>query len=107
MPEKKEAKLNGHRVPLLVAIVSAILGSTGGPLLLVKLGVNPYREDAYTSTMAASDAEKDTLRMNNMQKEIDTLFLHVYHHPDATGRFESRLSTLEAQVAVVLGRLDL
>ena len=35
---------------LAVAIVSALLGGAGGPLLLVKFGYDPFRPDPFTGT---------------------------------------------------------
>jgi hypothetical protein len=91
--------LNGSRNAIVVAVVSAILGSTGGPFLLVKLGVNPYREDAYTSSMADQHEEVDGRRFEALER-------HVRNHPSETGKFENRIATLEAQNALILIQLD-
>jgi hypothetical protein len=96
--ESKGGVLNGHRNTVVAAIVSAVLGATGGPILLVKLGVNPYRQDAYTSTMADEHRENDERRFQALEN-------HVANHPDITNKFERRISTLEAQSVIIISQL--
>lgn len=76
---KVGGKLNGHRTPLVVAIVSAILGSTGAPFILVKLGINPFRPGAYTVAMAEAREELVDLK-------ISALEAHVENHGDKEWR---------------------
>lgn len=72
-------KLNGHRNAVVVAVVSAILGSTGAPFILVKLGVNPFRPGAYTNAMAEA-------RQNIVDHRFAALEAHVSDHGDEEWR---------------------
>ena len=98
MAETKGGVLNGHRNAVVAAVVSVILGSTGGPFLLVKLGVNPYRNDAYTATQAAEHQVNDERRFAALEE-------HMRSHPDKAGQFERRIATLEAQNTIIISQL--
>ena len=89
--------LNGQRNVLLVAVVSAILGSTGGPFILVKLGINPYRQDAYTSTEAREHRASDERRFTALEG-------HVLIHPDIALR--DQMSALMANQAGNSAKLE-
>lgn len=75
-----------------VAILSAILGSTGGPLLVSNvLGFNPYRPDPFT----AQDGRIHDSRIQRLEE-------HVKNHPDQTKQFERRIIELEIRLQVII-----
>lgn len=82
----KNGQLSGRNA-LLIAIASAIVGGTGGPLLLVKLGgPSVFRPDPFTN----ADAQI-------LESRITALERHVNYHPDAELR--SAISKLSAESA--------
>ena len=91
MPEKK----NGPRVnPLALAVVSAVLGGTGGPFLLVKLGgPSVMAPDRYTGTQALA-----------LEERVAALEAHVEDHPDVQLRAD--IATLTAEIAGVKAAQD-
>jgi len=99
MAEEGKGILNGSRNAVVAAVLSAILGSTGGPFLVVKLGVNPYRADAYTSTQATQHMVEDERRFNALER-------HVYDDEIAMRQSSTRIATLEAQNELILIQLN-
>jgi hypothetical protein len=94
----KGGGLNGHRNAVVAAVVSAILGSTGGPFLLVKFfDVNPYRQDAYTATMAKAHRAND-------ERRFAALEAHVTNHPDRELR--EAISEVRAHLAAQQATLE-
>lgn len=69
--EEKKGFLGDTRNAALVAIVSAILGSTGAPFILVKFGINPYRPNAYTADMAKARQSIVDLRLDSLEAHHD------------------------------------
>lgn len=80
--------LNGKHA-FIVALVSAIIGGAGGPLLLVQLGGDSlFRQDPFTGEEG---------------KQLKTqLEYHFRNHPDITNEFDTRITTLEAQNAIII-----
>lgn len=110
--DKTGSKLNGSRNAVVAAVVSAILGSTGGPYLLVKFfDVNPYRQDAYTATQAKAQQRENELRFASLER-------HIRDHPDVELRaaiIDLKTATAEVRAEVkqvvrnqdrILDRLD-
>jgi hypothetical protein len=84
-------KLNGNRA-LVVAILSGILGGTGGPWLLVRLGGDTIlRPDPFTGSQGKVLAYR-----------VEELERHVENHPDRVGLFERRITTIETQNAIIM-----
>ena len=82
--------LNG-RSGLILAIIGAIVGGTGGPFLAVKFGGNVFRPEPFTQSDAAL-----------LETRIERCEAHMSNHPDQTGRFDARLTGLEVQTAIIL-----
>ena len=76
---------------IVVAIVSAILGSTGGPFVLTKFGINPYRTDPATGT-----------EIRLLEEKVGRLENHVNYHPDATLRFDTRITVVETNQQIII-----
>lgn len=87
--DETKVKSNGlsTKHTLVVAIVSAVLGSTGGPYLLDRLlGFNPYRADPFTGTEAALLASR-----------LERIEDHVENHPDVELR--ASIALIRADIA--------
>lgn len=87
-------KKNGlsSRQAFVVAILSAFLGSAGGPVLLSNLfNFNPYRTDPFTG------AEGKIL-----ERRLASLESHMKNHPDQQGQFDRRITTLEVKLDVLI-----
>ena len=82
---------NGFRNSILVAVASAIVGGTGGPVLLLKLNPSALRPDPYTGTQGLV-----------LETRIEALEYHTRNHPDAAGQFDRRITTLEANQNIIL-----
>ena len=80
-----------RRNALVVAVLSAILGSTGGPFVLTKFGVNPYRVDPATGT-----------EVRLLQDKVKRLQNHVDFHPDVVNKFETRITAVETNQLVII-----
>ena len=89
---------NGNKWnPIVVAVLSAVLGSGGGIALVfnTSAGQSLVRPDPFTGTEAAQlDA-----RLQHVEREMDT---HVRRHPDAVNQFDRRITTLEVQYANII-----
>ena len=94
--------LNG-RSALIVAIVGAIFGSISGPVLLVKFGGDSVvAPDRFTGTQGQLlEARITTLETGHAALRSNQV-RHFSEHPDQTGRFDARLTALEAQLAIML-----
>ena len=80
------------RSAFLVATLGAIFGGFSGPLLLVKFGGDSVvRPDPFTGAEGKI-----------FERRISRLEDHVRNHPDQTGRFDARLTALEAQIDIML-----
>ena len=91
---KKGNGLNG-RSAFFVATLGAIFGGFSGPLLLVKFGGDSVvRPDPFTGAQGQAH-----------ERRIAALESHVTNHPDQTGRFDARLTALEAQNSIMLSTL--
>ena len=87
--------LNG-RSAFFVATLGAIFGGFSGPLLLVKFGGDSVvRPDPFTGTQG-----------QQIEKRVTALESHVDNHPDQTGRFDARLTALEAQFTIILNNQE-
>lgn len=92
--DKLDGKLS-PRSTVLVAIVSSILGATGGHFLMVRFAPDSLRPDPFTGAQGRS-----------LERRLEKLERHVEYHPDLTNRFDARISTLEAQNKLILLQLD-
>ena len=89
---------NGKLTPrstLFVAIVSSIVGATGGPYLMVRIAPDALRPDPFTGEQGRA-----------LTHRLERVERHVDNHPDAAQRFDARISTLEAQNRLILMQLD-
>lgn len=90
---KGERHVLTGRNALVVALVSALVGGAGGPLLLVKFGgPNIFRQDPYTQSMAEADRKV-------LESRVATLERHVNYHPDTELRAAINELTAEAAAA--------
>lgn len=94
MPGPKTSELK-PRHALIVAIISAVVGSAGGPFVLVKLGVNPYRHDPATGT-----------EVKLLENRLSAVEGHVKNHPDEKGDFDARIYENRAEIKVINSQLD-
>jgi len=93
MPGDSKNVLSG-RTALIVAALSAIVGSTGGPFLLVKFGgPNLFAPDRYTGAQGLA-----------MERRVAALENHLNDHPDAQLRAE--IAALRAELAANTARQD-
>lgn len=87
-------KKNGlsSRQAFVVAIVSAFLGSAGGPVLLSNVfDWNPYRSDPFTGTEGKL-----------LERRLASLERHTNNHPDQTLQFDRRIVALEVRLQVII-----
>lgn len=89
----KNGKRNGlsYRQTFVVATISAVLSGSALPWLLSSIGVNPYRPAAFTS----HDGKV-------LERRIESLEAHLTNHPDQTGQFDRRITTLEVKLDVLI-----
>lgn len=86
--KQNSGMLNGKRA-FILALVSAIVGGAGGPLLLVKLnGPSVFRPDAFTGSQGAA-----------LEKQLE---YHIKNHPDALHNFDRRITKLETQNEIII-----
>ena len=99
MDDKKvqNGKGNGKYSPLLVAVISAVLGSGGGIALVFNTpaGQSLVRPDPFTGTEARALSAK----IAHVESEWDQ---HVRNHPDVINHFDRRITTLEVQYANII-----
>lgn len=93
MESTKNGKLS-TRQTFMIAVLSAVLGSTGGNYLLSRVFPDAIRPDPFTGTEARV-----------LEHKVQNLEWHVQNHPHDTGRFENRIATLEAQNTLILQEL--
>ena len=94
----KEVSERGNKwTALVVAVVGAALGSSGGIAIYLRSpdAKEAVAPDRFTGTQAAALVE----RLNHVDQLIDT---HLESHPDAINQFDRRIATLEAQYAIIL-----
>jgi hypothetical protein len=98
----ENGRSNEHKYnPVVIAIVSAMLGSGGGVALVFNtpLGQQIARPDPFTGTQATS------LRLQ-VENIDDRLTNHLRAHPDEVNQFDRRIVTLEVQYAnIISGQL--
>ena len=93
---------NGHKFnPIVVAVVSAMLGSGGGVALVFNtpLGQQIARPDPFTGTQAG----QLEARLQHVEGEMDA---HIRQHPDAVNQFDRRITTLEVQYNGIIQYLE-
>jgi len=91
-------KSYGHKWnPVLIAIVSSILGSGGGIFVVLStpVGQSVAAPDRFTGTEAAALKS----RINHIESGMDN---HIRAHPDLLNKYDGRLSSLEAQYTLIL-----
>ena len=91
-------KSNGYKYnPIVVAIVSAVIGSGGGLALVfnTSAGQSLVRPDPFTGT----EASQLEARIKHLETEIN---IHVRQHPDTVNQFDRRITTLEVQYANII-----
>ena len=83
--------------PILIAIVSSILGSGGGIFVVLSTPAGQYvaAPDRFTGTEAAALKA----RINHIESSIDS---HVRSHPDLLNKYDRRIASLEAQYTLIL-----
>ena len=79
----EDKKTNGKWTPVLIAVISAALGSSGGIALVFNtpFGEGLARPDPWTATQADARYKQTNARLNNLEG-------HVRSHPDAELRAE-------------------
>jgi len=77
-----------------IAILSAVLGSTGGNYFLTRVFPDTIRPDPFTGSEGRIQ-----------DRRIEQIEYHVRNHPDAAGKFETRIATLEAQNTIIITEL--
>lgn len=90
--------INGKLTPrstVLVAIVSSILGATGGPYLLVRVAPDALRPDPFTGQQGAAL----TARVAHLEDEMNS---HLTRHPDLVNQFDRRITRLETQYEQII-----
>lgn len=88
---KKNGTLSGKQA-FVVAIISAFLGSAGGPVLLSNVfDWNPYRSDPFTGTEGKL-----------LERRLASLERHTNNHPDQTLQFDRRIVALEVRLQVII-----
>lgn len=95
--DKETVKPNGlsSKHTMAVVALSSILGATGAPVLLVSLGgPSLLRPDPFTGAQGAVH-----------ERRIEQLEWHLKNHPDQSGKFETRIATLEAQNTIIISEL--
>ena len=87
-----ERVANGKWTPILIAVISAALGSSGGIALVFNtpFGEGLARPDPWTATQADARYKQTNARLNNLE-------YHVKEHPDAELR--RVISDLRAEMA--------
>jgi hypothetical protein len=83
--------------PLIIAVLGAFLGSTG--TIAIYLGTPLGQEMARPDPFTGSQAARLEARLDEIDRDIH---FHLEQHPDATGQFDRRIATLEAQYAIIL-----
>jgi len=94
----QNSERNGNKWnPIVVAVLSAVLGSGGGIALVfnTSAGQSLVRPDPFTGTQAA---QLDS-RLKHVEREIDT---HIRLHPDSVNQYDRRITTLEVQYANII-----
>ena len=87
--------LNG-RTAFYVAIISAVLCSISGPILLVKFGGDSMvAPDRFTGTQADALIK----RVDHIEENIDS---HRNNHPDKMNQYDRRIAVLESQYSTIL-----
>jgi len=95
-------KRDGHKWnPVLIAVISSIIGSGGGVALVFNtpFGQSFARPDPYTGTQAASLIRRFDMVESSMNK-------HIREHPDLSNRYDRRIATLEAQYEIIIKNQD-
>ncbi len=88
---KKNGVLSNKQA-FMVAVISAFLGSAGGPVVLSNLlGWNPYRSDPFTGTEGKL-----------LERRLTSLEKHIDNHPDETKQFDRRIIELEIRLQVII-----
>lgn len=83
---------------LIVAVIVGVLGATGGPLMVVKLGgPSIYRQDPFTGTEANELKEEVKDLRSYVQGHLDT-------HPDR--RLELEITRINGKLDAIMYRLD-
>lgn len=94
----QNGKRNGHTWnPVVVGVVSAILGS-GGAISLVfgtPVGQQIARPDPFTGKQGAALIE----RVSHLERDADN---HYRAHPDRVNQFDRRITVLETQYSSIL-----
>jgi hypothetical protein len=83
--------------PVVIAIVSAIIGSSGGVAVLYNTdyGQTLTRPDPYLGAQGASLEA----RVDHIEGDMND---HLARHPDDVNQFDRRIATLEAQYVIIL-----
>ena len=98
MTDKEYNTKNGTKWhPVLIAILGAILGSSGSIFVVfgTPLGQSVARPDPFTGTQAASLIAD----IRRVESDID---MHITRHPDKLNQFDRRITTLEVQFSQIL-----
>ena len=91
---------NGLRVwiPVIVAIIGTFGAGAGANYLLISRSgtlQDLARPDPFTGSQAAAIAAR-----------VTSLEYHVKNHPDMAGRFDARITRLEAQYTIILANQE-
>ena len=85
-------------IPVIVAIIGTFGAGAGANYLLISRSgtlQDLARPDPFTGSQAAAIAAR-----------VTSLEYHVKNHPDMAGRFDARITRLEAQYTIILANQE-
>jgi len=89
---------------VLVAIVGAILGSSGGIALVFNtpVGASIIQSTARPDPLTGTQARALTHEIEQLEAQI---MFHIREHPDRVNQFDRRITVLETQYSTMISTL--